>query len=191
MSPTLTRRGRRVRAAAVAVAAAAVVAATAGVSLAAVSALRSGGPVFGPDEVPAEYRSMVRKAAQRCPAVPVTVFAAQLAQESGWDPRAESPAGAQGLAQFLPATWDQFAVDGDGDGERDVWNPADAIASAAELNCVNRDLVAGVPGERLSNILAAYNAGHAAVRKYGGVPPFPETENYVARILARAQDIRV
>lgn len=187
----LTRRGRRVRAIAVAVAAAAAVAATAGVSLAAVSALRSGGPVFGPDEVPSEYRAMVRKAAQRCPAVPVKVFAAQLAQESGWDSRAQSPAGAQGIAQFLPATWEQYAVDGDGDGERDVWNPADAIASAAELNCVNRELVAGVPGDRLANTLAAYNAGHGAVRRYAGVPPFPETENYVARILARAQDIRV
>ena len=191
MSPTLTRRGRRVRAAVVLLVGLALAAVTAGVALAGASALRSGTPVFGPDEVPAEYRALVRKAAARCPVVPVKVFAAQLAQESGWDARAVSRAGAQGIAQFMPQTWEQFGLDGDGDGEADVWNPADAIHAAAALNCVNRDLVSEVPGERLPNILAAYNAGHAAVRRYSGIPPFPETQAYVERILARAQNIRV
>lgn len=156
----------------------------------ALSARQSGKPLLGPDEVPAEYRGLVQQAAARCPAVPVKVFAAQLATESGWNPAATSPAGAQGIAQFMPAVWRQFGIDGDGDGVKDVWNPADAIPSAARLNCINRDLVKGVAGDRLSNTLAAYNAGHSAVRKYGGVPPFPETTAYVTRILDRARTIQ-
>jgi soluble lytic murein transglycosylase-like protein len=159
--------------------------------LTAASAMRTGAPVFGPDEVPTEYRALVRKAAKRCPAVPVRVFAAQLAQESGWNPTAVSRVGAQGIAQFMPDTWEQFGIDGDGDGSKDVLNPADAIPAAAELNCVNRSLVGAVSGDELENILAAYNAGHSAVRRYDGVPPYAETQAYVERILARARDIRL
>lgn len=68
-------------------------------------------------------------------------------------------------------------------------DPHDAIHSAAELNCVNRRLVREVSGDRLANTLAAYNAGFAAVRKYDGIPPFPETQAYVARILESAKTI--
>lgn len=139
--------------------------------------------------VPPAYRSVIIEAAERCPAVPPEVLAAQLASESSWDPTVTSPAGAQGLAQFMPPVWEQYAVDGDGDGDRDVWDPVDAIHSAAELNCVNRTLVADVPGDQLTNILAAYNAGFNQVVKYGGVPPFPETQAYVERILSRAERI--
>lgn len=139
--------------------------------------------------VPAEYRSVILDAAARCPVVPPQVLAAQLASESSWDSNATSPAGAQGLAQFMPEVWAQYAVDGNGDGSIDVWDPVDAIHSAAELNCVNADLVADVPGDRLSNILAAYNAGFNQVIKYDGVPPFPETRAYVDRILSRAERV--
>jgi hypothetical protein len=140
--------------------------------------------------VPEEYRAVILAAADRCPVVPPEVLAAQLASESSWDPRAVSPAGAQGLAQFMPRVWEQYAVDGDGDGLTDVWNPVDAIHSAAELNCVNAALVADVPGNELKNILAAYNAGFNQVVKYEGVPPFPETEAYVERILTRAERVQ-
>jgi len=141
--------------------------------------------------VPTELRPVIVEAAERCPVVPPRVLAAQLASESSWDPRAVSPAGAQGLAQFMPEVWEQYAVDGDGDGDRDVWDPVDAIHSAAELNCVNAKLVADVPGNRLRNILAAYNAGFNQVVRYEGVPPFPETEQYVERVLARAERIEL
>ncbi len=140
--------------------------------------------------IPEEYRPVILAAAERCPVVPPEVLAAQLASESSWDPYAVSPAGAQGLAQFMPAVWEQYAVDGDGDGVADVWNPIDAIHSAAELNCVNAALVADVPGNELKNILAAYNAGFNQVVKYEGVPPFPETQAYVDRILTRAERVQ-
>lgn len=144
-----------------------------------------GGPIVVPDEL----RPVIVKAAKRCRAVPLEVFAAQIAAESGWDARAVSPAGAQGIAQFMPAVWDQYGIDANGDGEADVWDPVDAIHSAAELNCLNRRLVREASGNRLHNTLAAYNAGFGAVLKYDGVPPFPETETYVQRILDYAETI--
>lgn len=141
--------------------------------------------------VPEEYRAVIVDAAERCPTVPAEVLAAQLASESSWDPTAVSPAGARGLAQFMPEVWAQYGLDGDGDGEARVNNPIDAIHSAAALNCVNAELVADVPGDQLRNILAAYNAGFNQVVRYGGVPPFPETEQYVDRVIRRSQLIEL
>ena len=143
----------------------------------------------GPIVVPEELRPIITKAAKRCEAVPVEIFAAQIAAESGWDPNAVSPAGARGIAQFMPAVWEQYGIDADKDGSADIWNPVDAIHSAAELNCVNRRLVRDASGNRLHNTLAAYNAGFGSVLKYDGIPPFPETETYVARILEYAKTI--
>ena len=145
--------------------------------------------IAGPVVVPEDLRVIVKKAAKRCDAIPLEVFAAQIAAESGWDPKAVSPAGAQGIAQFMPEVWDQYGLDADNDGTADVWNPVDAIHSAANLNCINRRLVRDASGDRLTNTLAAYNAGYGSVLKYDGVPPFPETEAYVDRILESARTI--
>lgn len=155
----------------------------------AVSSAKDKGYLGGPIVVPEEYRAVIKKAAKRCDAVPLEVFAAQIAAESGWDPKAESPAGAQGIAQFMPAVWAQYGIDGNKDGAVDVWDPIDAIHSAAELNCLNRQLVRRASGNRLQNTLAAYNAGFGSVLKYDGVPPFPETEAYVTKILESAKTI--
>ena len=152
---------------------------------------RESGRLGGTPTIPEEFAPVLAEAAERCPSVPSRVLAAQMAVESAWQTDAVSPVGAQGIAQFMPATWEQFGIDADGDGERDVWNPVDAIHSAAELNCLNRRLVSDVPGTPLHNILAAYNAGHGAVRKYDGVPPFPETEQYVERVLDLAERMPV
>lgn len=145
--------------------------------------------IAGPVVVPAEYRSIIKAAAKLCPEIPPRVFAAQIAAESGWDPRARSGAGAQGIAQFMPKVWEQYGIDANDDGVASVWDPTDAIHSASLLNCVNRGLVKEVAGKRLENTLAAYNAGFNAVRKYDGVPPFPETEAYVKRILSISKTI--
>ncbi|NEE51661.1 lytic transglycosylase domain-containing protein, partial [Streptomyces sp. SID8455] len=78
----------------------------------------------------------------------------------------------QGIAQFIPGTWATHGIDGNGDGKRDVWDPADAIPSAASYDCEIAGYVKKVPGDPTSNMLAAYNAGAYAVIKYGGVPPY-------------------
>ena len=132
--------------------------------------------LVGPVSVPEEYRSIVRDAAERCPQVPVEVLAAQIHAESGFNPSAVSPAGAQGIAA-------------DGDGRANVWDPLDAIHSAAALNCVNRRLVKKASGPRLANTLAAYNAGFSAVLKHDGIPPYEQTRDYVRKILENAKTI--
>ncbi|MFJ8693861.1 C40 family peptidase [Streptomyces roseolilacinus] len=129
--------------------------------------------------VPAAYQPLVQRWGNLCPAVNPALLAAQLYQESGWNPRAQSPAQAQGIAQFIPGTWAAHGVDGDKDGDRDVWDPHDAIPSAASYDCSLAGYVKDVPGDPTDNMLAAYNAGAYAVIKYGGVPPYKETQNYV------------
>jgi soluble lytic murein transglycosylase-like protein len=96
----------------------------------------------------------------------------------------------RGIAQFMPRVWRQYGVDANGDGKRSVWDPEDAIAAAAELNCRNLELVKSASGDRLRNTLAAYNAGYANVLKYDGVPPFPETQAYIDRILSSASTVQ-
>ncbi|WP_322766598.1 bifunctional lytic transglycosylase/C40 family peptidase [Frankia sp. Cr1] len=134
------------------------------------------------DGIPPEYLPMIIDAAANagCGEVTPAVLAAQLHQESGFNPTAQSGVGAMGIAQFMPGTW---ALHGHGD----VWNPADAIPAAARYDCAVAASVASVPGDAQENMLAAYNAGPGAVLAYAGLPPYPETRNYVRTILARAQ----
>lgn len=84
----------------------------------------------------------------------------------------------------MPSTWETPGIDGNGDGKRDVFDPEDAIPSSAKYLCTIAEDVKDVPGDKQSNMLAAYNAGSGAVRKYGGVPPYKETQNYVRSITA-------
>ncbi|WSQ10199.1 bifunctional lytic transglycosylase/C40 family peptidase [Streptomyces sp. NBC_01231] len=132
--------------------------------------------------VPVAYRELVQKWGNKCPAINPALLAAQLYQESGFNPKAQSAAAAQGIAQFIPGTWAAHGVDGDGDGDKDVWDPKDAIPSAAEYDCSLASYVRNVPGNLTENMLASYNAGAYAVIKYGGVPPYQETRNYVKTI---------
>ncbi len=132
--------------------------------------------------VPAAYKALVQKWGNLCPALNPALLAAQLYQESGFNPRARSAAAAEGIAQFIPGTWATHGVDGDGDGKRDVWDPDDAIPSAASYDCELARYVKDVPGDLSQNMLAAYNAGAYAVIQYRGVPPYAETRNYVKTI---------
>ncbi|MFB6839580.1 NlpC/P60 family protein [Streptomyces sp. NPDC056361] len=129
--------------------------------------------------VPALYQGLVQRWGNLCPAINPALLAAQLYQESGWNPRAVSSADARGIAQFIPGTWAGHGVDGDGDGDRDIWDPKDAIPSAASYDCELAGYVKDVPGDPANNMLAAYNAGAYRVIKHGGVPPISETRNYV------------
>ncbi|MEU3726119.1 bifunctional lytic transglycosylase/C40 family peptidase [Streptomyces sp. NPDC031705] len=132
--------------------------------------------------VPALYQPLVEKWGNLCPALNPALLAAQLYTESNWKPDALSHADARGIAQFIPETWATYGVDGDSDGDRDIWDPKDAIPSAATYDCQLAKDVAGVPGDRSDNMLAAYNAGPYRVIKAGGVPAISETQGYVKAI---------
>jgi soluble lytic murein transglycosylase-like protein len=82
--------------------------------------------------------------------------------------------------------WQHYAVDADGDGTASVYDPPDAIAATARIV---RDLES-VFGTRVSLLLAAYNAGPAAVQRAKGVPDFPETRAYVALGLRYVKALR-
>jgi len=137
--------------------------------------------------VPAAYQPLIQKWGTLCPEISPPMLAAQLYQESGFDPSARSPAKAYGMAQFLEGTWATYGVDANGDGKRDIWDPADAIASAATYDCALAKDVAKVPGDRQANLLAAYNAGPYAVIKANGIPPYKETQGYVRNITSLAR----
>jgi cell wall-associated NlpC family hydrolase len=134
--------------------------------------------------IPAEDVGPIINAGRSCPTLSPGLLAAQLQQESGFDPAARSSAGAVGIAQFLPATWQTWGVDGNGDGKADPLDPADAIVAAARYDCALAASVAHLGGDTVRLMLAAYNAGPGAVIAAGGVPPYAETQTYVARILA-------
>lgn len=109
-------------------------------------------------------------AAESANGIPADLLARQGWQESDFDPNASNPSGAQGIMQFEPATAAQFGVD--------PFNPASAISGAGQyLASLFRQFGSWTLA------LAAYDAGPGNVTKYGGVPPFPETQNYVAKIL--------
>ncbi|WP_320669647.1 lytic transglycosylase domain-containing protein [Patulibacter defluvii] len=119
------------------------------------------------------YAAMIREAATRHGIDP-QVFTNLVRQESGFDPRAGSAAGAQGLCQLMPATAASLGV-------RDPLDPAQSLDGGARYLRQQLDRFGG----DYVKALAAYNAGPGAVARYGGVPPYAETQHYVQAILGR------
>jgi hypothetical protein len=123
-----------------------------------------------PSFVPAAFREPIVRASQRWN-VGAALLSAQLYAESGFNPFARSPAGAQGIAQFMPGTAAALGLE----------DPFDAEAAIDAQAHLMRDLLRRFGSVPLA--LAAYNAGSGAVAACGCIPPFSETRAYVARIL--------
>ncbi|HET9516808.1 MAG TPA: transglycosylase SLT domain-containing protein [Actinoplanes sp.] len=102
--------------------------------------------------------------------VSAKLLAAVAKVESGYNPKAVSPAGAQGLMQLMPGT-------AKGLGVKNSFDPEQAINGAAKLLASHLKEFKTVP-----LALAAYNAGGGAVHRYGGIPPFSETQAYVPKV---------
>lgn len=120
---------------------------------------------------PSEYAAEARAAAMRH-GVPVDLFMKLVTQESNWKAKARSHKGAIGLAQLMPATAATLGVD--------PHDPRQNLNGGAKYLAIQyREFHSW----RLA--LAAYNAGPQAVKKYNGVPPYRETQNYVRVIYGR------
>ncbi|MGN8817176.1 lytic transglycosylase domain-containing protein [Oribacterium sp. HCP28S3_H8] len=112
------------------------------------------------------------EAASQTTGVPVRILKAVAKQESGFSSTAVSKAGAMGVMQLMPSTAKSLGV-------RDPFDPEQNIMGGAKLLAANLKEYGG----DLRLALAAYNAGSGAVKKYNGIPPYQETQNYVKSIM--------
>ena len=138
-------------------------------------------PVTGASELPAgtPFASEITAAAKRNGVDPA-LLAGLVKQESNFNPNAGSPAGAQGLTQLMPATAASLGV-------TNVHDPAQALEGGAKYLRQQLDRFGG----DVARALAAYNAGPGAVERFGGVPPYAETQEYVRRVQANAAEYRM
>jgi hypothetical protein len=117
------------------------------------------------------YESEIQAAAERYQ-VPIKLVSAVIRAESGFNARAVSPKGAQGLMQLMPKTASILGV-------RDSFDPRENIDGGVRHL---RAMIDRFP-HSLPLAIAAYNAGERAVAQYGKIPPYPETQDYVAKVL--------
>jgi soluble lytic murein transglycosylase-like protein len=137
-------------------------------------------PAAGASALPAgtPFAAQITASAKRNGIDPA-LLAGLIKQESGFNPHAGSPAGAQGLTQLMPGT-------AHGLGVTNTFDPAQSIEGGARYLKQQLDRFGG----DVARALAAYNAGPGAVQRYGGVPPYAETQNYVRRVQAYAAAFR-
>ena len=111
--------------------------------------------------------------------IPEELVRAVIKVESDFDPRAVSPANARGLMQLIPETADRMLV-------TDVFDPRQNIFGGVRYLRVLANLFNG----DIELTLAGYNAGEGAVIRHGGIPPYPETIDYVKRVLGYYREYR-
>lgn len=121
--------------------------------------------------------SIVRAAARRWSVDPALVHAV-IRAESAYDALAVSRCGALGLMQLMPATAATLGVN-------NPFDPIENVEAGTRYLRIQLDAF-----DDVSLALAAYNAGPSAVRRYGGIPPYPETQAYVSRVLAYWREAR-
>jgi soluble lytic murein transglycosylase-like protein len=125
-----------------------------------------------------EYNPLIEQAAARYGLNPA-VLHGLIQQESGFDPGAQSSAGAAGLTQLMPGTAASLGV-------ANPLDPAESIEGGARyLSQLMSEF-----GGNTEDALAAYNAGPGAVQQYGGIPPYAETQSYVSKVLGYAEAYR-
>jgi hypothetical protein len=117
------------------------------------------------------YKDVIQEMSDKY-SVPSKLIESVIEAESGGNPKATSPAGAQGLMQLMPETAASLGV-------ADAYDPIQNIEGGTKYLRSMLDRFGG----NVTLALAAYNAGAGAVAKYNGVPPFPETQTYVGRVL--------
>jgi peptidoglycan DL-endopeptidase CwlO len=136
------------------------------------SATAGGSTQMGNVAVPAAYAGTIEQAASSN-GIPASLLAALLYHESRFEPNVVSSAGAEGIAQFMPTTAAGMGID--------PTNPTQSIEGAAQLlGSYTRQFGS------YSDALAAYDAGSSAVERYGGIPPYAETQAYVPAVLSLA-----
>lgn len=123
------------------------------------------------------YDHIIRNAAQMY-GVSEGLIKAIMHTESGFNPSARSPVGAQGLMQLMPATAQRFNVSNAYDPVQNIHGGVKYLSWLIKRFKGNTQLA-----------LAGYNAGEGNVDKYGGIPPFKETQNYVRRVMSRYQNL--
>ncbi|MBO3657187.1 lytic transglycosylase domain-containing protein [Acinetobacter haemolyticus] len=123
------------------------------------------------------FDHLIRQAAQQH-GVSEGLIKAVMHTESGFNVRARSPVGAQGLMQLMPATARRFNVSDAYDPQQNIFAGARYLSWLLKRFNGNTELA-----------LAGYNAGEGNVDKYGGIPPFRETQDYVRRVTSRYQNL--
>lgn len=141
-------------------------------------AAAAGGPYSAVASTASAYAPLIERAAARYGLEP-SLLSGLIQQESGFDPSARSAAGALGLTQLMPSTAASLGV-------TEPLDPAQSIEGGARYLS---QLLAQFGGNAV-DALAAYNAGPSAVRQYGGVPPYPETQQYITKVLGYAASFR-
>lgn len=149
---------------------------TAGAALAPVAPTTGSPGATGPLNTP--FAAEIQAAAQKHGVDPA-LLTALVRQESNFNPNARSHAGATGLTQLMPGTAASLGV-------TDSTDPVQALDGGAKY--LRQQLDAFNGDERLA--LAAYNAGPGAVQRFGGIPPYAETQNYVKKVQAYAEEYR-
>ena len=135
--------------------------------------VRYAGRTSRPHPAKGKIANMVRKLAPNYQLDPNLVLAV-IEAESNFNPKALSPKNAQGLMQLIPETAERFGVE-------DAWDPEQNIRGGmAYLRWLLKQF-----DNDIQLALAGYNAGEGAVQKYGGIPPYKETQSYVAKIIRR------